>query len=355
MKFSLAFLATVAALKMPKLPKEMSKKSSEDKNFLSFSVVGDWGGFSYRPYQSPWGYRVARSMNRVAKKYETDFLMLIGDNFYFDGVENLEDIRFQRTFEDTFEKGKLSNLDEMPIYVQSGNHDYRGNMSAQLLYSNYNNQNRWKFPDLWYKIPLPNLKNIDGSEITAEIYMIDTNALRSQPSKDFKDKEAIEKRRFDHYRWLDNELSNSKADFIIVAGHHPIYSIAEHGPTNELVADLLPILKANKVNFYISGHDHQLQLLTDINSDLQFIVSGAATLPNPSRKHRNDLPDNIISQMFWSETGLRGYGGYTHFMVYDNKIRAYFIDAKNDEVIFSTSSGRRGVYGGEEPGCYVCG
>ena len=37
-------------------------------------------------------------------------------------------------------------------FVQTGNHDYRGSVKAQL---NYNSDSRWKMPDLWY--PIPNL------------------------------------------------------------------------------------------------------------------------------------------------------------------------------------------------------
>ena len=44
----------------------------------------------------------------------TDFLMLIGDNFYENGIQNVEDSRFQTTFENTFHSG-LTNLLDMPI------------------------------------------------------------------------------------------------------------------------------------------------------------------------------------------------------------------------------------------------
>lgn len=62
-----------------------------------------------------------------------------------------------------------------------------------------------------------------------------------------------------HWAWLKTTLEKSNADWLIVAGHYPVYSIAEHGSTDCLVQQLKPMLVANNVALYINGHDHNLQ------------------------------------------------------------------------------------------------
>ena len=49
-------------------------------------------------------------------------------------------------------------------------------------------------------------------------------------------------------------IKTSTADFLIVAGHYPVWSIASHGPTINLVQKLQPMLQKNKVTAYMSGH-----------------------------------------------------------------------------------------------------
>lgn len=329
------------------------EKSENYKNFaspilnneqkVSFSAVGDWGGVGKPPYNVPWNLRVGRSMNRMAGKHGTDMILLLGDNFYYDGVRSVDDPRFNQTYHKTFDD-KQRNLKNTPMFAQTGNHDYHRNVSAQILYTQVDD--RWTFPDYFYQIDHPALK--DNS---IEIYMIDTMNLRNEKSKDLDDQKFVDELKAKQLAWLEESLAKSTADFVIVAGHHPVVSVAEHGSTSQLVDELKPILEKYQVNFYLCGHDHNLQLLTYKKSkngnDLydpiqpQYIVTGMATLPNPSRKHRDDLPDDIELTFFYANPSLKSHGGYTYYQVVDNKINAYFLDAKNEDIVFSTSSGKR--------------
>ena len=43
--------------------------------------------------------------------------------------------------------------------------------------------------------------------------------------------------------WLENELASSTADWKVVSGHYPVWSIAEHGPIPLMVNELKPMLE----------------------------------------------------------------------------------------------------------------
>ena len=48
-------------------------------------------------------------------------------------------------------------------------------------------------------------------------------------------------------------ISTSRIPYVIVAGHFPVWSVAEHGPTQCLVDQLRPLLHKYKVTAYFAG------------------------------------------------------------------------------------------------------
>lgn len=60
--------------------------------------------------------------------------------------------------------------------------------------------------------------------------------------------------------WLQEHLHRSTADFLLVAGHYPVWSVSKHGPTDCLVRKLRPLLVKYKATAYLCGHDHNLQV-----------------------------------------------------------------------------------------------
>lgn len=69
--------------------------------------------------------------------------------------------------------------------------------------------------------------------------------------------------------WLQNELSTSTADYIVVGGHYPVWSIGNHGPTKQLLEELKPMFEKYRVTSYLCGHDHNLQVI-ETNLQISF-------------------------------------------------------------------------------------
>ena len=61
---------------------------------LRFLALGDWGGIAFFPYDTPIEATVGKQMGYIAEAYQTSFNLALGDNFYWDGVQNVEDKRF---------------------------------------------------------------------------------------------------------------------------------------------------------------------------------------------------------------------------------------------------------------------
>lgn len=93
--------------------------------------------------------------------------------------------------------------------------------------------------------------------------MLDTVMLCGN-SDDFSDKRprgplhALDAHR--QLTWLQERLARSKADYLLVAGHYPVWSVSEHGPTACLLQKLRPLLIKHNATAYLCGHDHNLQV-----------------------------------------------------------------------------------------------
>ncbi|MDA3850435.1 MAG: metallophosphoesterase, partial [Spirochaetaceae bacterium] len=74
--------------------------------------------------------------------------------------------------------------------------------------------------------------------------------------------------------WIDNQLTDSTARWIIVAGHKPLYSYGSHGFNGTLIYRLQPLLD-NRADIYIAGHEHDMQILGPINN-VYHMVNGSA-------------------------------------------------------------------------------
>lgn len=58
-------------------------------------AVGDWGGVPYPPYITAVQKATAQEMSKVAEQMGADFVLALGDNFYYKGVDSVDSPRFK--------------------------------------------------------------------------------------------------------------------------------------------------------------------------------------------------------------------------------------------------------------------
>jgi acid phosphatase len=216
------------------------------EHYLDFMAVGDAGtGTDGQKW-------VAGFMEAYAGKNPVEFVLYLGDNFYPHGVNAIDDPRFQSQFEEIYDKRVLN----IPFYVVAGNHDYEGDVSAQVAYTG--KSSRWRFPGLYYTFTITR----NGHDLV-QFFAIDTTPI----VKWYDINEQIDR--------LIDELSRSIATWKILFGHHPIFSNGKHGDYYRMKVLILHILEAFDVDIYISGHDHDLQILKPSRKNgVYCIVSG---------------------------------------------------------------------------------
>ncbi|KAJ8604122.1 hypothetical protein CTAYLR_001798 [Chrysophaeum taylorii] len=243
----------------------------------TFLAVGDWGNDNSGQYAD------AKGMETVAEEINAAFVLLLGDNFYADGIQGTDkSSRFETTFEDVYNGTALEAID---YYVIAGNHDWKGN---------------------WMQPP--------GAR--------DAGLALEQ------------------WEWLSATLNASTADYLWVGGHYPVWSACSHGPTFELVETLRPQLEAVGAH-YMSGHDHCLGHIDD-GTGVQYIVAGNGMecCYDPTNADKN--PDESI-KFFAAGPGGSTYepmpftlkSGFASFHVTSDNMRVD-LHAHNGTVLYST-------------------
>jgi tartrate-resistant acid phosphatase type 5 len=227
---------------------------------LTVLVFGDWGRNGIEIQQE-----TADQMGIFAEANDVKFLVVVGDNFYDNGVTSIDDPHWARSFEAVYTAPSL----QVPWYVVLGNHDYRGNIHAQIEYSSLSS--RWKMPSRYFS----NTVKINDSTEALFVYMDSSPFVQSYYTKKSM-KNVIGVDTLAQLRWADSVLANSNAKYKIVVGHHPVFSYGEHGQTMELITQWKPMLEKYGVDLYLAGHEHDLQYLYEGGS-VHYFVSGAGS------------------------------------------------------------------------------
>ena len=62
---------------------------------LRFLVISDWGGKSKPPYATDAERLIGQGMGKLAEKYDSSFVLSLGDHFRDKGVARVDDVRFK--------------------------------------------------------------------------------------------------------------------------------------------------------------------------------------------------------------------------------------------------------------------
>jgi tartrate-resistant acid phosphatase type 5 len=215
----------------------------------------------------------------VAQRMQIDGILLVGDNFYPCGIDGLSDPQWTKITQ-------LFGPSHLPVYPVLGNHDYGdqqerggkdywscGHPAPEAEIAATGRIADWHFPARNYLLRSP----------LAELVMLDTQPValafpRSVSGSSTSRQEVA---------WLTSTLPSLRADWRIVVGHHTIFSSGMHGRTNDATQQrmraLLPLLRKERVDLYICGHDHDLE---HRSGDPLFLVSGAGSGTDEMRPRR---------------------------------------------------------------------
>jgi len=270
--FLLMAIAGIAQKKVAGKEKDSSRLVVPGKA-LNFIAMGDWGRNG--EYQQK---EVALQMGITAKQVDASFILATGDNFYPSGVASTQDYSWIASYEQMYTAHAL----QTDWYVVLGNHDYKGNIQAEIDYSKISR--RWHMPAPYYSKKI--VINEDNGRSVLLLVCIDTSPFISQYYTSADHKEQLQRQDSAAQRqWLQQVLSDTSADikWKIVVGHHPLYTGGKRiksKDTYELNAQLKPIFDKYNVDAYICGHEHNLQYIKPAGNTHYFVTgAGSETTP----------------------------------------------------------------------------
>ena len=231
---------------------------------LNFYVANDLGRNGYYD-QKP----IAELMGEMATEVDPKFILAAGDVHHFNGVESTADPLWMTNYELIYSHPELM-IDWFPIL---GNHEYRGNTQAVIDYTQVSR--RWEMPSRYYT------KSFEKNGATVRVVWIDTSPLIDKYRQDTAQyPDAVRQDLQAQLDWLDRVLAEATEDWVIVAGHHPIYADTSKDDSErlDLQRRLDPILRSHGVALYVNGHIHNFQHIHLADSPVDYVTNSAASL-----------------------------------------------------------------------------
>jgi tartrate-resistant acid phosphatase type 5 len=261
---SFAFSALAGFTSLPSLAKRPVRKPNAAATQLL--MVGDWGYENFAAQT-----RVAGAMQQYVREHSltTDALLMLGDNWYGQLPDGAASARWKTQFEDMYPQ----NVFNCPAYAIAGNHDYQrmpeSKVAAELEYARKGGT-RWTMPSLWYRFDFPVTKPL------MTVIALDSNMPHpAGPKPKPANFTLTAEQQAEQLTWLETELMKPRTTpFLVVMGHHPIFSNGPHGDNAVLIRDWEPLLRKHKAHLYLAGHDHDMQHLEFDGHPTSFVLSG---------------------------------------------------------------------------------
>jgi hypothetical protein len=235
---------------------------------ICFQVVGDTGGVNGLGAQQNVADHMARQIHESSWPDQPSFFYHLGDVVYYTGDDLCYHDQFYHPYQDY----------PAPIFAIPGNHDGETRDPAETLKpflkhfcstkavrapeAGHSDRPTMIQPNCYWRLETP-LVTIVGlySNVSGEL---DDTEGQATPQRD----------------WLTEELKTAPRNkCLLVAVHHPIYSLGKHGGT-KIIADALEHAMDNSGRMpdaVLTGHDHCYQRFTRKRQGwrIPFLVVGA--------------------------------------------------------------------------------
>jgi len=259
--FAFSALATLGSLPRIAAALRLDSKAAE------LLMVGDWGYDDDDAAQAG----VARGMRLYAQQHriQSQALLMLGDNWYGELAGGVQSLRWKKQFEEMYPAEAF----DCPAYAILGNHDYQrwpeSKVDAELEYARMG-KTRWTMPARWYRFEFP------ATNPLMTVIALDSNMpFADGSSSRGRDFTLTPQQQADQLAWLTTELKRPRTTpFLVVMGHHPVYSDGKHGDHPILVRDWDPLFHEHSVHLYLAGHDHDMQHLEFEHHPTSFFLSG---------------------------------------------------------------------------------
>lgn len=222
----------------------------------------------------------------------------------------------------------VRNIDHFLLWL-----DHNGNVSAQIAYSH--DSPRWKFPNFYHS---HSFTSDDGA--TIDIVLIDTvqlggnnNVEEHDPS--YFDPLPLQSRAVadDQWTWIEQQLQSSTADYLLVVGHYPVYSVCEHGNNPTLISHLRPLL-LQYGGQYLCGHDHCMEHLQDPGTTTNYFLSGMGAYCCYFPKKKDEVPADSLKWYMARDNAGRNSAGFSSFKVSKEGMVVTFYN-QDGEVVYT--------------------
>jgi tartrate-resistant acid phosphatase type 5 len=246
-----------------------------DRGSLNFLVISDWGrdGINDTNKKAPGQLKVAKQFGTTAKDIKASFVVTCGDNFHGKGVSSVADPLWSVNFEKVYTNKSLM----IPWYITLGNHDYEGNVEAELEYAK--TSKRWIQPARYFAFT----KALPDSTQVLFLVLDSSPFVQDYINQKGDGHHVQDQNTARQVQWCDSVLSTSSATWKFAFFHHPAYSASStHGSTPEIQSTLVPLFEKYHVDACFSGHDHDLQHSRPDNSTVEYFGNGGGSDTRPA-------------------------------------------------------------------------